>query len=512
MEDQSKKLIKLGIFVLLLAWLGFLMAEKIDLTTADLGRHLKNGEIITSDGLKLGEAGTVLSSNFYSYTNQDFPFVNHHWASGVVLFWLYKLAGFSGLSVSYIFLSALIFSLAFYLAVRESNFTVAAMFSFLLIPLMAERREIRPEIFSYLFAVLFFLLLRLWSKKEISTQWLLLLPILMICWINLHIYFFLGFFLIAVFLAAEIGGVVFSRLTDEAFKEKVQKIKWLFVFLLLSLAGSLLNPFGWKGTIHPFNVYKNYGYTVAEEKSVWFVENYGLVNSNYLLIKVALVLIILSYVVLFAVNRKKISIPYLLAAVFFCAIGWIQIRNFTIFGFFALPILAVNFQNIFTPNRTDNAPAKENGLAAMYIFIFIFAIFANYQFTAMHQDNRGIGLLPGNEAAAEFLKSEGITGPIFNNYDIGGYLIWNLPQNEKVFVDNRPEVYPNTFFSDVYKPMQEDPAVFEKVDREYNFNAVVFTRADITPWGMNFLKMIKENPEWAKVFEDNFAIIYVKKK
>jgi len=511
MTDKKIFYLKLVIFILLLAWFGFLMAEKIDLTTADLGRHLKNGEIILSQGLKMGEANTVLDSNFYSYTNQDYPFVNHHWASGVVFFLIYELAGFSGLSISYIFLSVLIFSIAFYIACRESNFTVAAILSILLIPLMAERREIRPEIFSYFFAVVFFLLLWLWSRKKISVRWLFLLPILMIFWVNFHIYFFLGLFIIGVFLVSEIGGTIFSRLTDDAFEEKIQKIKRLFALFFLSFAATFLNPSGLAGAIHPFNVYKNYGYTVAEEKSVWFVENYGIVNSNYLLIKAVLILIILSFILLFVLNRKKIFAPYLMLAVFFGAIGLAQIRNFTLFGFFVLPILASNFENIFTPSRKDNLPAKENGLALMYIAVFLVAIYANFQFVSLHRGNRGVGLLPGNESAADFLRNEKIAGPIFNNYDIGGYLIWNLPENEKVFVDNRPEAYPDSFFSGVYKPMQENPDIFKKIDQQYNFNTVVFSRNDITPWGMNFLKMIKEDQGWAPVFEDTYAVIYLKK-
>jgi hypothetical protein len=428
------------------------------------------------------------------------------------------LSGFAGLSIFYIFLSALIFLIAFYIAYRESNFTIAAMFSFLILPLMAERREIRPEIFSYFFAMIFFLLIWLWYKKKISAHWLFLLPIFMIFWVNLHIYFFLGFFIIGAFLASEIGGIFFSRLEDDVFREKIRKARQLFAILFLSCVASLVNPFGWRGAIHLLNVYKNYGYTVAEEKSVWFVENYGLVNSNFWLVKAIAILMIFSFVLLFLVNRKKISAPYSMFAVFFGAIGLAQIRNFTLLGFFALPVLASNFENIFTPSRKDNPPAKENGLAAVYIIVAIFAIFANYQFSALHQDNHGIGLLPENEKTADFLKKEKIAGPIFNNYDIGGYLIWNLPaspaggpKSEKVFVDNRPEVYPNSFFSEVYKPMQENPDVFKKVEAQYNFNAIVFSRNDITPWGMNFLKMIKDDPDWAKVFEDNFAVIYLKK-
>jgi hypothetical protein len=510
MNKNNLAYIKILIFVLLLFWLGFLLAEKINLTTADLGRHIKNGEWVVNSGFNLHEKNSPLFENFYSYTNQNFPVVNHHWGAGVIFYWIYNLAGFSGLSIFYILLSAVSFGIFFVIAKRESNFTVAAILSILLIPLIAERREVRPEIFSCFFAALFLWALWSWRKKELANSRLYALPLLMILWVNSHVYFFLGLFLIGTFWLVEILQLIFSKLSDEEFLEKVRGVKSLAVVFLLSVFTALLNPFGWKGLIYPFQIFRNYGYTIVENKSVWFVENYGIVNPNFTLIKAVLILMILSFILIAIINRKKIFVPYLIFAIFFGVMGWLAIRNFTLLGFFALPILALNFENIFTPNQKDNLPAKENGLVVAFIAIITVAIFANYQFISLHSGDRGIGLSPGNEAAAEFLKNEKISGPIFNNYDIGGYLIWNLPKNEKVFVDNRPEAYPDSFFSEVYKPMQENSQIFEKIEQQYNFNAIVFSRNDITPWGMNFLKKIKENKNWVLVYSDNYVIIYLK--
>ena len=511
MSEKNKKLIKLGVFILLLAWLGFLMAEKIDLVTADLGRHIKNGEWMVNSGFNLQDKNSPLFKNFYSYTNQDFPVVNHHWGSGVVFYWLYKIAGFSGLSVFYILLSIASFGIFFVIAKRESNFTVAAVVSILLIPLMAERREIRPEVFSCFFAAFFLWTLWSWQKKELSSSRLYVLPLLMVLWVNTHVYFFLGLFLIGTYWIVELAQFLFAKLSDEEFLEKVRGAKNLTVALVLSILAALLNPFGWRGLVYPLEIFKNYGYTIVENKSVWFVENYGIVNSNFMLTKAVLVMMILSFVLIFAISRKKLSVPYLIFAIFFGVTGWMAIRNFTLLGFFVLPIIAANFENIFTPGRKDNVPAKENGIAVAFIAIAVLAIFANYKFLSLHSGDRGIGLSLGNEAAAEFLKSKNVSGPIFNDYDIGGYLVWNLPGNEKVFVDNRPEAYPDSFFSQVYKPMQNDPAIFEKIDQEYGFHTIVFSRNDITPWGVTFLKSIRENKNWEKVFEDNFVVVFVKK-
>lgn len=505
------KFIKVIVFVLLLAWFGFLMAEKIDLTTADLGRHLQNGKWVVENHFNLSSFNSPVHENFYSYTNQDFPVVNHHWGAGVIFFEIYKFAGFGGLSLFYILLALATFSIFFLIAKGESNFTVAAILSLFLLPLMAERREIRPEIFSCFLAALYLWALWAWRRKKLAVSRLYILPVFMIFWVNLHVYFFLGLFLIGTYWLVETAGLIFAKLSDEEFLEKARGVKNLTAVLILSILAAFLNPFGWKGLIYPLQIFRNYGYTIVENKSVWFVENYGIVNSNFMLIKAVLILMLLSFFLIFIINKKKISVPYLIFAVFFGTIGWLAIRNFTLLGFFALPILALNFENIFTPGQKDNPPAKENGLAVMYIIILIVAIFANYQFVSPHSGNRGVGLLPENEGVAEFIQKENIKGPIFNNYDIGGYLIWNLPAGEKVFVDNRPEAYPDSFFSEVYKPMQENPDIFKKIDQQYNFNMVVFSAGDITPWGMNFLKVIKEDPDWTKVFEDNYAVVYLKK-
>ncbi|MDD3487325.1 MAG: hypothetical protein PHF35_03040 [Candidatus Moranbacteria bacterium] len=504
------KIIQILIFFLLLVWLGFLLAEKINFATADLGRHIKNGEIIARDGLRLGEPNTVLNSNYYSYTYPDYPFANHHWAMGLVFYFIYKIAGFAGLSVFNILLALFAFSIMFFVAWRESNFTYATLFSFLLIPLMAERREIRPESLSAFFFAIFFLAPWLWSRKKISGRWLGFLPPLMFFWINLHIYFFLGFFVIGAFFLMEVGGIIFSRLSDSEFQDSLGKIKTLFFLGVVSAVAALANPLGFKGLFYPFRIYHEYGYTVMEEKSVWFLENYGIVNPNFILITGVLIFMAIGFAILFSIERKKSGFLCLVFGVFFGAIAWTSLRNFSLFGFTALPALSYILFRIFKKKGNQFDQAKEYGSGLLAIAVAVFAVFSNWQFAGAHAGNHGLGLAPGIEKSAQFFEEEGISGPIFNDYDIGGYLIFNLFPEERVFVDNRPETYPVEFFSDVYKPMQDHPEVFERVDGEYNFNSVFFYRHDITPWAKNFLASIAQNPDWTKVYEDDYAIIYLK--
>ena len=77
---MNKKKVQIAVLILLMSWYGLFFMEKIDLTTSDLGRHIKNGEMILD-----GQFG-VLNTNFYSYTEPDYEFTNHHWGSGVIFY------------------------------------------------------------------------------------------------------------------------------------------------------------------------------------------------------------------------------------------------------------------------------------------------------------------------------------------------------------------------------------------------------------------------------------------
>src|SRR3989344_7654629 len=119
----------------------------------------------------------------------------------------------------------------------------------------------------------------------------------------------------------------------------------------------------------------------------------------------------------------------------------------------------------------------------------------------------GIGLAKSVEGAGEFLKTNRVPGPVFNNYDIGGYLIFNLYPKERVFVDNRPEAYAVSFFGNTYIPAQEDDNKWKEIDERYKFNAIYFYRLDATPWAPPFLVKRIKDPKWVPVYVDNYVLI-----
>src|SRR3989344_2875124 len=65
--------------------------EKINLVTADIGRHIKNGEIFLHSGEFGISKSEILHTNLFSYTYPDFSFINHHWGSGVIAYLIYSV-------------------------------------------------------------------------------------------------------------------------------------------------------------------------------------------------------------------------------------------------------------------------------------------------------------------------------------------------------------------------------------------------------------------------------------
>ena len=88
--------LKTFLLLFLLALAAVYLAVPINLVNSDVGRHIKNGELI------LAGQKDVLYKNYYSFTFPDYPFINHHWLAGVIFYLVHFWFGFKGLSILYI--------------------------------------------------------------------------------------------------------------------------------------------------------------------------------------------------------------------------------------------------------------------------------------------------------------------------------------------------------------------------------------------------------------------------
>jgi len=154
------RLVKIAFFASTLLFLGALFFHKISEFDQDLGRHLLMGKMIW-------QQGEVPKANLLSYTYPNFEFVNSHWLSEAIF---YQVVNFFNSVQSLLYLKTIIlvasFGLTVYTAYRFSRSLAATAFSLaIFVPILLERTEIRPEIFSYLFVAIFLYVLLLDKKR-----------------------------------------------------------------------------------------------------------------------------------------------------------------------------------------------------------------------------------------------------------------------------------------------------------------------------------------------------------
>lgn len=493
----------LSFLILFLLYI-IILSHKINLVNADLGRHIQNGRYFFLDK-------NVLNQNYYSYTYPTFSTINHHWAVGVLFFLIYNLSGFIGLHLLFILVS-LITLLIFILPVgRKNNCFLLIPLALFCLPLLAQRTEIRPEIFSNLFAGIIFFLLFFYREKKINYRFLFLIPLIEIFWVNIHIYFFLGPVIVGSFLL-------------ESLLRRNKNSLLLILLLFVASLSTILNPFGLTGSLAPLNEFNNYGYELAENQSVWYMVKF-FPNPIYLVFITVFGLFCFSFFLVLILKPKKISIAHLLLGIFLSYMAWTMNRNITLFSLFSLPLIAYNFEiiknrlsgktNLYINGKLLNLKISRYHSHLLLLIISLFFLvyyFSTNRFQRFpYWSEFGLGLETGNNASADFYINNHLHGPIYNNYDDGSYLIFHLFPQEKVYVDNRPEAYPASFFTKEYVPSQDNEKKWVEVDNVYHFNTIFFSYHDATPWGQQFINNRLNDPQWALVFTDKDVVILLKR-
>ena len=487
MTHTINNLLKFVLVALLFGLFAVFLLHPLFAINQDLGRYFKVSEIIL-------QTGSVPDTNLFSYTNTDFPFINTHWLGGLVFYLLSLVIGLKGLIVFKTIVVLSSFGLVFYLALKKSkNFWLVFAVSLPAMIVFTERTDVRPEIFSFLFFTLFFYIL---YNYRSGSKAIWALPFIQLLWVNTHVYFFLGPLLFLFFFVEKI----FQQ------KDKTELKKFLIVGFLVAIA-IFINPNAIGGALYPVTAMGDYGYTIVENQTPFFLLAY-----NYHKGIIALFFLMSFFILVgFLINYKKLKIFELLTAVFFCFFGMYAVRNFPVFVLVAMPVLARNFSMPWFRFRDflkDFFESKKTSCGELFLLVGCVVFLSGIIFA--NKDKINLNTEARAENAVNFLIENDINGKMFNNFDVGGYLIYRLYPEIKVFVDNRPEAYPVSFLQDVYIPMQEQEELWKKYSTEYNFDFIFFEHTDITPWAQKFLEMIPSDKNWKQVYYDDSEVIFVK--
>ena len=509
--------IKIFTFLAILFFFASYITYQIQLPAAeDLPRLIKNGEMILK-----GEMD-VFTKNVYSYTEPNQPFANHHWLSGVVFYLLHDSVGYTGIDFFKILVFLSIFSLLFHIALRKADFWVVALVSLPTVLILIGRSAARPEMFSYLFIVLFIYLLTYAKDHPESKRIYWLIP-LQILWTNMHLFFGVGVMLVGGFFVERLISNFKNLKSDTLFF----KLSGVLAIVILAI---FITPYGIKGAVYSLQVNMNRDFPISSSetqsvasiaKTVPPVDNLQVTIFPYVVY-----ILLLSFLARFygATSLQKVKqgfkefpIFYFLASVGTVLVGYKVVRSLPMFGLIFLPAASMNLNFLFLKikDKLYNRSAELKKIlkivtAIVFLVLLMFLTFFARKTISPYQQI-GVGLAPRSLDSIKFFKDNNLKGPIFNDTDIGSYLIGELYPEEKVFVDNRfGDAYSHDFFGNVYLPMSNDEDVWAKMSEKYKINTIFFYQYDGGGGARDFLYRRIYDPTWAWVYADYNVVILVK--
>jgi hypothetical protein len=511
----SGSFLKKAIFALILITFGSFLISQITLPSAlDLPRQMKNGQMVLHGDL------SVLNKNVYSYTEPEHQFANHHWLSGVVYYVMYLAVGWDGMVVIKILVYLAFLALLLWFTARDTDMYLAALFAIPAIGILIGRTALRPEMFSYLFVVVFLVVLLDAVKRPERNRlyWLVLIELV---WVNMHLFFPIGVMLTAGVLIEQII-LNWGRLRENI---AIKKLSLLLIALCIVM---FINPFGLGNIWFSLRVNSDPAFPIhsAEINTISDIlkGDPGWETPAAHVFNFVVLLTVLSFAIAIAYRVKKKQpifsrhlILYAAACLGSAILGYYVIRGLPLFGLMFLPAIANNLFEPFLALKSWVArtfPQSKRLIARgaiALLFVLCGAVIGFGQHRIVSRDDQGLGLAKYSEDSINFFKKHNLHGPIFNDTDIGSFLIYELYPQEKVFTDNRfGDAYSGDFFKETYLPMLADEAKWLTALEKYQFNVIMFYHYDAVSGARDFLWRRFHDQGWALVYADSYVLTFVR--
>jgi hypothetical protein len=450
-----------GLLALLLA-----LAERL-LQDPDTHWHIAVGRWIW-------RSGGVPWADPFSHTFAGAPWIAKEWLSQLIFAGAFAVGGWTAIVALASLAIAGSFALLYWWLRQKVHATAALAMTVVAIPLSSGQFTARPH-------VLIFPILVVWSialveaAERRSPPWLLV-PV-MIVWANLHGSFPIGFVL---------AGLVAAEAVMSAPRgERIRMIARWVGFLAACVLASCVSPYGYGTLLVTLRLF-------ADGEPLPYIAEWQPLAFDMLgaVAVCGLMLLVLGLAFRPAENLFRILAVALL--------GFMMIRHTRFLNLFALtaPIVAAaplaRAFPALAPCRAARSSARPM-IAAGFATVALLAAFAILK-------TPGPSPVTTPAAALRVAREQGLSGPLYNDYNFGGFLI---SEGVKTFIDGRTDqLFLGGFFKAESEALKNrDGGDFARLlDRHGVRWALVKPRSDAS---RHF-----EALGWRKVHGDAFAVVY----
>lgn len=449
----------------------------------DTGRHLAVGRTILA-------THQIPRVDIFSHTMSGQPLSPHEWLAQVVFALAERAFGLSGVTLVTVLILAAALTLVYGEARRRSRTPILAL-GITLLGLAAASVHFlaRPHGFTLLFAVIWLVLLeRMREGVRLSPLWL---GLVMLVWANTHGAFIAGFVISAAFLA--------EALWVDA-RQKPFRLSALSRTLLMgggaALAASLLNPVGW-------GVWKTAFEFLSNRYLVGHTQEYLPPNFQQAAFYPFLALIGLS---VWLVGSRLTSLPLsqrlLLAG--WTLMGLFSARNIPLYAVVAVPILSEALAQEVRGRRwekieTSIAALEDQLRGVVWMPLSVTVLILAVLFVPAVREASRFDPQIFPVAAVDWIEEHPQSGRMFNYFPWGGYLLYRLYPDYRVFIDGQTDFYGEALTRE-YETVITLATGWEDVLVRYDVAWAIVPTAEP-------LRSVLQTAGWQEVYADSTAVI-----
>ena len=453
---------------------------------ADMWWHLRSGEEMVTQG-------EILLKDIFSYTRYGVDRVNAYWVAAILIYLVFKAGSYFALAGFVAFMA-----LATFGVVTRQMRGPAFLRALLIILAAVTAAPIwspRPQLFSFLFlAILDYWLSK--TKKKVNTHFWPLIPFFAF-WANLHGGYVWGILLLIATLFGETINRVMNR-KGAVFPEAHKK---LFFYTVFSFIAILFNPNGFNLWWLPFRTLG-----VSPGIQEWLSPDFHQISFHPMLWMLFLLILAL------ANTGRKLNFSDLFKVLGFTYMTFVSQRNIAPFAIILLPVLSRELsylwdeeiaprmvqlaQRLKASSMPQELPLKlTRFINGILISLILFAALENLYL--LTRPDKVDALYP--RAAVQWIKENQPEGALFNSYNWGGYLIWNL-REYPVFIDGRADLYGEEMIGQ-WKQVTNGGEAAQQILNEWDVKLILLEPS----WAV-----VNELSEqgWELYYEDDMSVIY----
>ena len=510
------------IFVSVLTVLACTPLSKRLLGDAGIGWHIRSGQLILA-------THAIPRTDVFSATMYGKPWFAWEWLYDLPVGWLEHQAGLNGVVWFTAATIAVVFASTFRLLVHRGADLVVA---FALVMLAASASMIhffaRPHVVSWLLTLGWFWIVDSFDRGEARLVWVL--PFVMLIWVNVHGGFLVGFVLLAIYwVSAGWQAVTLKENKLEEFLAKLHarsRALTMAKIFVVSLAATLVNPYGWQLHIHIYKYLSNRFLMdhIDEFQSPNF---HGVAERCF----AALLLITLAVQ---AMKGRRLRLSEKLVILFAVFSGLYSSRNIPVSSLLLAMVTAplLSAAHLFrligaraggragTSAQISSEPMSPAAFLermgrielSLHGHLWPIAILVVTGWAAFHGGHLGPRLLTDAQfnprrfpvKAVDFLENTTVANNILTPDYWGGYLVYRFYPKPVPAVDDRHDLYGEQFFKLYLKLVRVEPGWDELLQR-YDIQSV------LVPDGSALSNILGLQEGWRKVYRDEVGVAFVRR-